>query len=207
MYATFDWSPRLSELGEQLTFRRVGVFAGGFTLEAIRAVVPDETSDSWDVIDALSGLVDKSLVAVGGKDEPRYPFLSQRALLRREKLEKPARWMMSSVGTLCIFRQFFDAAYDVWPSTPDAVWIALTDRELDNLRAALNGHLVVLPILRRVALAGASLFMWRGRDHHFRDEGVVLSVLLETVRTDDSLGRCWPALACAWTSYVLFRRR
>jgi predicted ATPase len=47
MYATFDWSHGFLSSVEQLTFRRIGVFAGGFTLEAIRDVVPDESSDPW----------------------------------------------------------------------------------------------------------------------------------------------------------------
>ena len=160
--------------------------------------MPDERSDSWQVIDALSSLVDKSLVAVEGKDEPRYHLLESARAFALEKLEEAGEMAAVQRRHAMYFRQFFDAAYDVWPSTPDAVWIALTDRELDNLRAALNWSLSrAADPPTAVALAGASLFMWRGRDNHFRDEGrrfvrAALKLLDQTMASDDA-GRLWLA--------------
>jgi predicted ATPase len=60
MRATLDWSHDLLTPTEQTVFRRLGVFAGGFTLEAAEAVAA-RPSDV-DVLDALDGLVLKSLV-------------------------------------------------------------------------------------------------------------------------------------------------
>ena len=196
MHATFDWSHGFLSSVEQLTFRRVGVFAGGFTLEAIRAVVPGEGSDSWEVIDALSSLVDKSLIAVEGKDEPRYHLLESARAFALEKLEEAGEMSDLQRRHAMYFRQFFDAAYDAWPSTSDAVWIASTDRELDNLRAALNWSLSrAADPPTAVALAGASMFMWLWRDPHFRHEGrqfvrAALQLLDQTITSGDA-GRLW----------------
>ena len=56
--ATLDWSYDLLSLEERRLFHRLGVFVGGWTIEAAEAVGGD------DVIDLLPGLVDKSLVQV-----------------------------------------------------------------------------------------------------------------------------------------------
>ena len=50
---------------ESAVFRRMGVFVGGFSLELAQQVASDNAVDAWTVLDALGGLVDKSLVSVG----------------------------------------------------------------------------------------------------------------------------------------------
>src|SRR5204863_3191207 len=57
---TIDWSYDLLVEEECALFRQLSVFAGGFTLEAAEAVCEDRE----DVLDLLTGLVDKSLVMV-----------------------------------------------------------------------------------------------------------------------------------------------
>ena len=60
--ATLEWSHALLTPDEQTVFRRLGVFAGGFTLEAAQHVASDERIDQWTTLDYLGALVDKSLV-------------------------------------------------------------------------------------------------------------------------------------------------
>ena len=45
-------------------FRRLSVFAGGWTIEAAESVCADDGVDSADVLDLLASLIDKSLVTV-----------------------------------------------------------------------------------------------------------------------------------------------
>ena len=47
-----------------MLLRRLGVFAGGFTLDAAERVAPGEGVDGYAVLDLLTSLVDKSLVMV-----------------------------------------------------------------------------------------------------------------------------------------------
>jgi predicted ATPase/transcriptional regulator with XRE-family HTH domain len=74
MRATLDWSHDLLEPAEQRLFARLGVFGGGFTLEAAEAVA--EPGD--DVVELLSALVEHSLVQVGADDDGRGTGCSSR---------------------------------------------------------------------------------------------------------------------------------
>jgi predicted ATPase/DNA-binding SARP family transcriptional activator len=60
--ATLDWSHDLLSEAERAVFRRLSVFAGGWTLEASEAVCSGGGIEQGDVLDLLGGLVDKSLV-------------------------------------------------------------------------------------------------------------------------------------------------
>jgi predicted ATPase/class 3 adenylate cyclase/DNA-binding CsgD family transcriptional regulator len=76
--ASVDWSHFLLDDAEQTTFRRLGVFAGSFPLEAAEHVVPAIGGIERDeVFDLISRLVDKNLVVAdeGRGGEPRYRLL------------------------------------------------------------------------------------------------------------------------------------
>jgi predicted ATPase/DNA-binding winged helix-turn-helix (wHTH) protein len=62
--ATFDWSYALLDPTARTVFRRVGVFAGAFAFEAIRAVAADPETTSASVIATISELTAKSLLNV-----------------------------------------------------------------------------------------------------------------------------------------------
>ena len=63
--ATLDWSHDLLSEAERALFRRLSVFAGGWTLEAAEAVCSGGGVEEKDVLDLLGALVDKSLVVAG----------------------------------------------------------------------------------------------------------------------------------------------
>ncbi len=73
--ALIDWSFDLLDERERALFRRVGIFAGGFTLEGAAAVAADDVLDDLEVFDVLASLVDKSLVVAeqSGADDPISP--------------------------------------------------------------------------------------------------------------------------------------
>jgi non-specific serine/threonine protein kinase len=74
---TMDWSYGLLGETERKLFGRLSVFAGGWTLEAAEVVGAGDGIEEEDVLDLLSGLVDKSLVVAepGGEGAPRYRML------------------------------------------------------------------------------------------------------------------------------------
>ena len=84
--AALEWSHGLLSADEQTVFRRLGVFAGGFTLELAQQVVSDERIDQWLVLDLLGHLVDKSLVIADGEAEPRYRLLETTRAFALEQL-------------------------------------------------------------------------------------------------------------------------
>jgi predicted ATPase/class 3 adenylate cyclase/DNA-binding CsgD family transcriptional regulator len=60
--ASVDWSHALLTETEQTLFRRLGVFMGGFDLDAARGVAATSEAEEFQILDQLSLLVDKSLV-------------------------------------------------------------------------------------------------------------------------------------------------
>jgi predicted ATPase/class 3 adenylate cyclase len=86
--ATVDWSYELLSQAEQTTFDRLGVFSGGFTLEAAERVIAGDGLDAEAVLDLLEGLVARSMVNL---DESvaatRYELLETMRQYARERLE------------------------------------------------------------------------------------------------------------------------
>ncbi|MGH3775154.1 MAG: LuxR C-terminal-related transcriptional regulator [Pseudonocardiaceae bacterium] len=74
--ASIDWSHELLGDGERALLRRLSVFTGGWTLDAAEQVCPGEGIDRYDVLDLLTGLVDKSLVTTDEQGpQTRYRLL------------------------------------------------------------------------------------------------------------------------------------
>ena len=143
--ATIDWSHDLLTEPERILFRRLAVFAGGFTLDAAESVGAQDELKRSDILDLLGRLVDKSLVVVdagvaGG--QTRYHFLET---IREYALEK-----MKSVGEETVVRDrhleyFRKLAEETEPhlyASEQAEWFGRTDAEIDNLRAALDWSVV-----------------------------------------------------------------
>lgn len=86
MRATLDWSFALLSDTEKKVFGRLGVFFADFTRESVAIVIPDERLNARTVLDALAGLVAKSLVAVTIADG--HIMFRLPALTRPYALEK-----------------------------------------------------------------------------------------------------------------------
>ncbi len=74
--ATMEWSFGLLTPREQALLRRLGVFAGSFTLDAAESVCAGGALEVEDILDGVAALVDKSLVVMetsGG--QARYRLL------------------------------------------------------------------------------------------------------------------------------------
>src|SRR5262249_13774424 len=85
--AAIEWSYALLSAAEQAMLRRLGVFAGSFTLEAVAAVAAGAPVAEPDVFDVLAGLVDKSLVvSLSGLGKNRYRLLESTRAFALEKL-------------------------------------------------------------------------------------------------------------------------
>ena len=64
LLAALDWSYQLLHKDEQQVLDRLSIFAGSFDLGAAVRLCADDTLDEYDVLDLVSDLVDKSLVAL-----------------------------------------------------------------------------------------------------------------------------------------------
>jgi predicted ATPase/class 3 adenylate cyclase len=85
--ATLDWSHDLIDEDERTVFRRLGIFAGGFTPEAAEHVVADEQIPRGRVIDLLEQLVERSLLTrVPGGSGARFRLLEPVRQYAAERL-------------------------------------------------------------------------------------------------------------------------
>lgn len=80
-----DWSYELLTPLERLLLARLSVFAGGWALAAAEAVGAGAGIEDWEVLDLLTGLVDKSLVVF---DTERYRLLETVRLYARDRLDE-----------------------------------------------------------------------------------------------------------------------
>ena len=85
--ALIDWSFDLLPEPERALLRRLGVFAGGWTLEAAEAVASGNEIEKASVLDLLSRLVEKSLVELDADGE-RYRLLETVRQYAQEKLDE-----------------------------------------------------------------------------------------------------------------------
>jgi predicted ATPase len=84
--STIEWSTNLLGQDEKRLLARLGVFAGGFSLDAVESVAGDPATFDTDVVTALGVLVDNSLVRE--LDRGDRPYFSMLATVREYALEQ-----------------------------------------------------------------------------------------------------------------------
>jgi predicted ATPase/class 3 adenylate cyclase/DNA-binding CsgD family transcriptional regulator len=134
--ASVDWSHALLTEPERILFRRLGVFLGGFNVEACQSVVCDKDLAPHQVLDILALLVDKSLVIAETTSGPtRYRLLETIRQYAQEKLGE-------STEAIAVRERHRDhytamaAALDAPGSTSLERLLDQAEAEIDNLRAA-----------------------------------------------------------------------
>jgi non-specific serine/threonine protein kinase len=136
--AAMDWSYALLSAQEQSCFRRLAVFAGSFSLEAAEAISADKPGETYDVLDVLSSLIDKSLVLVEQRSgEARYRLLETIRQYGQDKLQEFAEAATVRRNHRDWYARLAEQAE---PETLEARQKSVFDRletEHDNLRAAL----------------------------------------------------------------------
>ena len=132
---TIAWSYDLLAPPEQALYRRLGVFAGGCTLDAAETVASlDET---FDVLEGIGALLDASLLQTEEQDEePRYTMLATVREFAQERLsdgrEEPATRDRHAHFFLELAERAGPEILTAAPAILDVI-----DTEHDNLRAAL----------------------------------------------------------------------
>jgi predicted ATPase/DNA-binding SARP family transcriptional activator/DNA-binding CsgD family transcriptional regulator len=137
--AAIDWSHMLLAEEERVLFRRLAVFAGGWTMEAAEAVCSGGGIVRGAILDLLARLVEQSLVVT--REQEGAMRFSQLETIRQyaaEKLELAgeadslrrchAGWCMT----------VSEAAVEAVKGPEQAKWFSLLETEHDNLRAALR---------------------------------------------------------------------
>jgi predicted ATPase/DNA-binding NarL/FixJ family response regulator len=163
--ASIEWSHALLAERDRIVFRRLAVFAGGFGLEAARAVAVGGDVARGDVLHALRGLVDKSLVVAEERDgQARYRLLETIRQYAADRLVEAGEAAATRDRHLAWFLAFAEALEPELQRDLDA-WRTRLERERDNLRAALDWGLAAPDPERGRRLAAGLPWLWHLSRH------------------------------------------
>ena len=166
LQATLDWSYALLSPAEQIVLRRLSIFGGSWTLEAIEGICGDEQTLPYDMLDILTNLVNKSLViAEEYENTVRYRLL--------ETVQQYAyQQLLESEGTQYIYMQHWqwyllfveDAAVHLH-SAEQAHWFQVLESNEENFRLALERSSVAgeITVAARIACALGHFWVTRSR--------------------------------------------
>jgi len=153
---TIAWSHNLLDEEERRLFRRLAVFAGGWTLDAADGVgrwesaygeaapsPPDTRDPGPDTLDLLASLVDKSLIVhqVGPGGEPRFTMLETIREYALERLAESGEEIEARRRHLAWFAAFAERFQPGTCGRDGPLWIERVAVDFDNCRAALGWSL------------------------------------------------------------------
>lgn len=192
---TLDWSIELLSEDEKKLFGRLSVFAGGWTLEASEAVGSGEGVEKREVLDLLSGLVEKSLVVARGNDEGgvRYRLLEPVRQYALERLGESGETEAAKRAHARYFLALTEEAEPELLGPREAEWYERLEEEHDNIRAALSWSFEGANPELGLRLAGAIWWFWQRHGHlseglRWLDEGLARGAGTSAITRAKALG-------------------
>jgi len=131
------WSHDLLSPTEKTLFRRLAVFAGGFSLDAAESVCASEGLDAVEVMEALDGLVDKSLVTLGEEraGQGRYRLLETVRAYADEQLQAAGETLVLAGQHAAFYARL---AHDCAEEAEATTGLDRLEADHSNLLAALE---------------------------------------------------------------------
>jgi predicted ATPase/DNA-binding winged helix-turn-helix (wHTH) protein len=137
--ATLDWSYELLPEAERAVLRRLAVLPGPFMLEAACAIAADADITACDIINSISSLVSKSMIAATLAGAlVRYRLLETTRAYALEKLIGSDEFDSTARRHAEYSRAVFERAMAEWETHSTDQWLAAYAGRLDNVRAALD---------------------------------------------------------------------
>jgi len=163
--AAIEWSYKLLDDAERFVFRRLSTFAGGFDLDAASAVCAELVADRGRTFEALTRLVDKSLVIPEPRAEgpTRYRVLETLRQYAAQKLEENGEVAKAREGHAYHFLVLAERAQVNAQGHEQPRWLQRLEEEHANLRLALAwSREFDRESWRRLAVALAWFWVTRG---------------------------------------------
>jgi predicted ATPase len=160
-----DWSYRLLTRDERRLFAQLSVFSGGWTIEDAEAVCV--LGSGIDVLDALTSLVDKSLVQHGEMSghQPRFGMLETIREFAAEQLAESGEEEETRTRHASAFVRLGQAAYVVFNGAAQPSWLDRLEREHNNMRAALSWLVARGSYAGALQLVAGLWWYWMIRGH------------------------------------------
>jgi len=166
--AAIDWSYTLLAEPERTLFRRLAVFHGGCTFEALEAVCPAQDDLDGVGIDAFGGiaaLVEHSLVQQHElRGEPRYGMLETIREYAVERLKQSGELEALHRRHARHYLELAERAEPELTGPQQKEWLHVLEHEHGNLRAALR-WMSDYDLDGALRLAAALTRFWEGRGH------------------------------------------
>jgi non-specific serine/threonine protein kinase len=169
--AAMEWSFTLCSPSERLLWMRASVFVSRFSLDAVERVCAGGALTATDILEALAGLIDKSVVIA---EDPSaglpYRMLATVRDYGLDRLRSPSADTSDAGNGTGLTRRHFDfyvglaERFDAdWFSPRQVEWSQRLHAELPNLQAAL-GFSLASPdrVADGLRLAGALQYFWWG---------------------------------------------
>jgi predicted ATPase/DNA-binding CsgD family transcriptional regulator len=200
---TIAWSYDLLGAGEQVLFRRLSVFVGGATLEALAALYTTLGDEPGLVLDGIASLSDKSLLGQTEQEaeEPRFVMLETIREYGREALTVRGEVEAMRQAHAAYYLALAEAAELEWEGPQEAVSFARLEQEHDNLRAAMSWLLEGGEAEMALRLGAALWWFWLESDYMYEGWGFLQRALegSEEVAASLRAKALWSAgnLACS----------
>jgi predicted ATPase/DNA-binding CsgD family transcriptional regulator len=168
---TLAWSYDLLDAQEQQLFRRLSVFVGGCTLEAVEGLYTAPGERPTDVLDGMASLIDKSLLQQTEQDgeEPRPVMLETIREYGLETLLASGEMESTRQAHAEYYLRLSERAELELGGPQQAAWLERLEQEHDNLRAALSWTVERGETRQSTEMAlrlgGALRRFWWGRGH------------------------------------------
>ena len=168
--ATLDWSYALLSEAERVLLARLSVFTGGCNLEAVESVCGGAGITQGAVLDLLTGLLDKSLLALeklGPETYARYRLQETVRQYALKRLEASGTFEKSRMRHRDYFLKLAEEAAPELAGAEQRKWLDRLETEHDNLRAALAWSAGdALGAAASLQMAGALGQFWLVRGHY-----------------------------------------
>ena len=199
--STIEWSTQLLSPSEQELLTRLGLFAGGFTLDAAEWIA--DGIPEADILDDLGALVDGSLVRQQDRgDRATFSMLSTVREYAREQLsERPDATALRDRHAQYFVRLGEQAEFELEGPT-QLEWISRLAEEGDNLRATAR-HLLDTRQLATAAHFAWTLYVYWWVHGHL---GEVQAWMREVLDSGDRLDDLTRATALYFTRAIAFWR-
>ena len=184
------WSHGLLGAADQTFFRRLAVFAGGFTVGTAEALTAS-LGDAGDVLEPLTALVSHSLLRQDEQPdgEPRFAMLETIHAFARERLVEAGEEDSSCRAHLDLMLAIAEEAAPHLRGPEQVTWLERLERDYDNLRGALDYALDRGHVDEAIRMGEALARFWIARGFLTEGRDRIDRILAATGPTRNPLAR------------------